>query len=85
MEGFCNLGNYLVYSRKPSPMASYLLKNLQDDEDPIYGVGYRNMRRKLDAQGWERHWIGRFSRFSRQDQSVKFRTPVASPYRSCLL
>ena len=34
-------------------MASYLLKNLQDDEDPIYGVGYRNMRRKLDAQGWE--------------------------------
>ena len=52
-EGFCNLGNYLVYSRKPSPMASYLLKNLQDDEDPIYGVGYRNMRRKLNAQGWE--------------------------------
>ena len=53
IEGFCNLGNYLVFSRKPSPMASYLLKNLQTDDDPIYGGGYRLMRKHLDAHGWE--------------------------------
>nr|ADI22723.1 hypothetical protein [uncultured verrucomicrobium HF0500_27H16] len=54
IEGFCNLGNYLVFSRKPSPMASYLLKNLQIDDDPIYGGGYRLMRKQLDSLGWEK-------------------------------
>jgi hypothetical protein len=54
IEGFCNLGNYLIFSRRPSPMASYLLRNLKEDNDPIYGAGYRDMRRQLDELGWKR-------------------------------
>jgi hypothetical protein len=53
-EGFCNLGNYLVFSRNPSSMASYLLKNLETDADPVYGKGYRHQRKKLDELGWPR-------------------------------
>ena len=53
-EGFCNLGNYLVYSRNPSSMASYLLKNLETDADPVYGEGFRLQQRKLDELGWPR-------------------------------
>ena len=53
-EGFCNLGNYLVFSRNPSSMASYLLKNLETDADPVYGEGFRLQKRKVNELGWPR-------------------------------
>ena len=79
-EGFCNLGNYLVFSRHPSPMASYLLKNLQADEDPVYGAGYRNMRKKLDRLGWERLLASIVpAQASKRDSRKKFQLPFAKP------
>ncbi|MBT3468390.1 MAG: protein DA1 [Opitutae bacterium] len=53
-EGFCNLGNYLVFSRNPSAMASYLLKKLETDKDPVYGEGFRLQKSKLNKLGWLR-------------------------------
>ena len=51
-EGFCNLGNHLVFSRNQTPMATYLLTCLKEDQDVIYGEGYREMLKQLDALGW---------------------------------
>lgn len=53
-EGLCNLGNYLTYSKNPSPMAKHFLQTLHEDKDPIYGDGYRKMKSKLDQLGWPR-------------------------------
>ncbi len=51
-EGFCNLGNYLTYSKIPSPMSAHFLQSLDADKDPVYGDGYRMMKIRLDQEGW---------------------------------
>jgi len=51
-EGLCNLGNYLIYQKSPSPMAKHFLNTLNNDKDPIYGDGYRKMKQRLDKEGW---------------------------------
>lgn len=51
-EGLCNLGNYLTYTKAPSPMSAHFLESLNTDKDPIYGDGYRKMKKRLDEEGW---------------------------------
>ena len=51
-EGFCNLGSELVYKDIPSEYARFRLQNMQDDQDPDYGYGYRKMSRLLEQRGW---------------------------------
>ncbi len=51
-EGFCNLGIYLVNEKERSDFARVLQNQLEQDEDPVYGDGYRMMKEKLDAMGW---------------------------------
>lgn len=53
MEGFCNLGSYLVYQNSKEEIAKYLMKQMEEDKDPIYGDGYRKMKKELDKLGWE--------------------------------
>lgn len=51
-EGFCNLGSEMVYKDTPSEYARFRLQNMQEDQDPDYGYGYRKMSRILEQRGW---------------------------------
>jgi len=53
-EGFCNLGAMLIYQADKSKLAEVLLDNMEKDDDPAYGDGYRMMRDKLQKLGWSR-------------------------------
>jgi hypothetical protein len=54
MEGFCNLGSALLYETEDSPFARFLLKQLEENPDRLYGGGYRKMKRLLQRLGWNR-------------------------------
>lgn len=52
VEGFCNLGSALVYQQDHSPLARVLEQRLESDPDPVYGDGYRLMKKRLHKKGW---------------------------------
>lgn len=52
-EGFCNLGIMLVNTNDSSALARVLQTELENNPDPIYGKGYRAIKKKLDQKGWE--------------------------------
>lgn len=52
MEGFCNLGAMLIYQGDGTTLAQLLLQNMENDLDPAYGRGYREMKRQLEKMGW---------------------------------
>lgn len=53
-EGFCNLGQNLVLRQEKSKAAEYLITcTLEKNPDPIYGEGYRLMKKRLDKLGWK--------------------------------
>jgi len=53
-EGFCNLGTMQVYQKDGSKFAKILLDNMEKDPDPIYGNGYRGMKKQLKTMGWNK-------------------------------
>lgn len=52
-EGFCNLGVLMINSSLSNPLAKNLQFNLENNPDPIYADGYRNMKAQLDTLGWK--------------------------------
>lgn len=58
-EGFCNLGIHLVNQHERSDFSRVLQNQLEQDDDAVYGEGYRIMKAKLDAMGWEKlvEWV----------------------------
>ena len=53
-EGFCNLGSNLIYENYSSKLSDYRLKNMNENSDPDYGIGFRKMKSMLDKIGWKR-------------------------------
>tara|TARA_Y100001958_G_scaffold141492_1_gene116918 strand:- start:333 stop:956 length:624 start_codon:yes stop_codon:yes gene_type:complete len=53
-EGFCNLGSSLIYENYNSKLSKYRLKNMNENTDPDYGIGFRKMKLILDEIGWNR-------------------------------
>jgi hypothetical protein len=53
-EGFCNLGTMKVYQDDGSEFAKILLDNMEKDKNPIYGNGYQDMKKQLEALGWDK-------------------------------
>ncbi|RJP75219.1 MAG: protein DA1 [Desulfobacteraceae bacterium] len=53
-EGFCNLGTMKVYQEDGSKFAMILLENMEKDSDPLYGDGYRDMKKKVQMMGWDK-------------------------------
>ena len=53
-EGFCNLGSSLIYENYSSKLSKYRLKNMNENTDPDYGIGFRKMKSMLDKIGWKR-------------------------------
>jgi hypothetical protein len=52
-EGFCNLGSFAVYSDINNPTALNYIEQLEKSPDPVYGEGYRKVKRYLDKNGWQ--------------------------------
>ncbi len=53
-EGFCNLGSMAIYQKINTKYSSFLLKQMEQSPDPIYGEGYRKVYRY-----WQKHhWAG---------------------------
>ena len=51
-EGFCNLAAAMVYENSESEFSAVGLMKMQQNKDPDYGVGYRNMKSCLEHYGW---------------------------------
>lgn len=51
-EGFCDLGSYEIYSQIKTQHAEVKKQMLQDDPSPIYGDGFRIVKRYFDKAGW---------------------------------
>jgi hypothetical protein len=52
-EGFCNLGVMLVNQSDKSTFSDVIQNHLEQNPDPVYGDGYRLMKKKLDENSWE--------------------------------
>ncbi len=53
-EGLCNLGEFLVLKQEKSKEADYLINwTLEQNRDPVYGDGYRLMKKRLEKLGWK--------------------------------
>jgi len=52
-EGFCNLASAFIYNQDGSKFSTIHLNSMDADSDPIYGDGYREMKFKLEKNGWK--------------------------------
>lgn len=52
MEGFCNLGSYLIYARDKSKHGQVMLAHMESNPDFAYGVTFREMKSILLKSGW---------------------------------
>ena len=50
-EGSCNYVSYLVLQNYRGVATDYVVANLVDDENEIYGEGFRRVRRYAEAEG----------------------------------
>ena len=46
-EGSCNYLSYLLIRRKGSANSKYIIKNLENDPSPVYGEGFRKVKKKF--------------------------------------
>ena len=53
LEGFCNLGSAMVYKNYNNQLAKVLIRAMENNDDPIYGKGYKYMDSMLEIHGWE--------------------------------
>ena len=48
------MGSSLIYENYSSKLSKYRLKNMNENTDPDYGIGFRKMKSMLDKIGWKR-------------------------------
>ena len=53
-EGFCNLGRALIYENDGTRFSKIHLTAMENDSNPIYGTGYRNMKSIHQKLGWKK-------------------------------
>jgi len=46
-EGSCNYLSFLLMRRKGSGNGKYIIKNLENDPSPVYGGGFRKVKKKF--------------------------------------
>ena len=51
-EGFCNLGSYYILTKIKNPESEARIQGMLDNQDPIYGEGFRYMKNIYDKTGW---------------------------------
>lgn len=52
MEGFCNLGSFIILNKIGTPRAFNFIRTMNANTDPIYGEGFRIMRDIYKVSGW---------------------------------
>lgn len=50
-EGSCNFASYLILRENDDKLATYILKSMEEDEDPHYGAGYRRVKAMVEKKG----------------------------------
>ena len=50
-EGISNCASFWIYSRHRDQMAEYLIRNLRENPDPVYGEGFRQVQRYIRKKG----------------------------------
>jgi hypothetical protein len=55
-EGSCNYASYLILRRDKSQKGQLLLERFVNDDDPVYGEGFRKVKTYVDRVGIE-HWL----------------------------
>jgi hypothetical protein len=55
-EGSCNYATYLILKDHPDKYAEYLLYNLENDTDKIYGDGFRRVKKLVGDHGIN-YWL----------------------------
>ena len=53
-EGLSNLGSELIYSNYNNTFSKILNDNMIKNDDPVYGKGYREIKKTRDEIGWNR-------------------------------
>lgn len=56
-EGSANFASYLVLRNRRVDRARFLIENLENDRDPVYGDGYRRVKQFVGTRGMN-GWIG---------------------------
>jgi hypothetical protein len=51
-EGFCNLGSMAMYQKINTQFSSFLLEQMEQNPDSIYGDGYRKVHRFWQKNQW---------------------------------
>jgi hypothetical protein len=52
IEGFCNLVSEATLVKEKGKLASIIRENMKQSDNPVYGVGYRRMKQRLEILGW---------------------------------
>ena len=53
LEGLCNVGSAFIYKNNNTELSNVLLKSLENDNDPIYGYGYKYINVIIKKYGWK--------------------------------
>lgn len=51
LEGSCNYASYLVMRKVGTPEAEFVMQRLIEDNDPVYGDGFRRVKRYAEENG----------------------------------
>lgn len=54
-EGLCNYASYIVLSEVGNDYAKSLINAMMHNSDPIYGVGFRNVKSKIEKIGFHQY------------------------------
>lgn len=57
-EGSCNYASYLVLGKHSGGQRDFIARNMMQSEDPVYGKGFRRVRRFAEEKGIPR-WLDR--------------------------
>lgn len=60
-EGSCNYAAYLVLRHYDASERGYIIHNMLQDEDPLYGEGFRRVKRYVSAEG-TKTWLDRLQK-----------------------
>jgi hypothetical protein len=52
-EGSCNYSAYLILQKTENDQAKFIIDNMQNNPDAVYGEGFRRIKRYVEANGLE--------------------------------
>jgi len=50
-EGSCNYAAFLVLNRYSDEQAAYIIAGMNNDPNPVYGEGFRRVKKLVEAKG----------------------------------